>query len=147
MREDILNFASACSVCAQAKVTHQPPQGLLQPLPIPHRPWSHIALDFITGLPPSNHNNTILTIIDRLSKAVHFIPLTKLMINYPLALCTLHRQLMQNVLIYKCHTAGALVDHSLPLHFTMDHRHQSHFPATYSYIHPRLIKVRLCLKF
>ena len=60
------------------KVTLQPPQGLLQHLPIPHRPWSHIALDFVTGLPTSNHNTTILTIIDRFSKAVHFVPLTKL---------------------------------------------------------------------
>ena len=76
MREDIQNFVSACSVCAQASVTHQPPpQGLLQPLPIPHKPWSHIALD--TGLPTSNHNTTILTIVDRFSKAVHFVPLTK----------------------------------------------------------------------
>ena len=78
MREDINNFLSACSVCTQSKVTHKPPQGLLQPLPIPHRPWSHIALDFITGLPPSNHYDTILTIIDRFSKAVHFVPLKKL---------------------------------------------------------------------
>ena len=61
-REDILNFVAACSVCAQAKVTHQHPQGLLQPLPTPHRPWSHIALDFITGLPSSNHYTTILSI-------------------------------------------------------------------------------------
>ena len=78
MREDVQNFVSDCSVCTQFKVTHQPPQGLLQPLPIPHRPWSHIALDFVTGLPTSNHNTTILTIIDRFSKAVHFIPLPKL---------------------------------------------------------------------
>ena len=78
MREDIQNFVSACSFCAKAKVTHQPPQGLLQRLPIPHRPWSHIALDFVTGLPTSNHNTTILTIIDIFSKPVHFIPLTKL---------------------------------------------------------------------
>ena len=71
MREDISNFVSACSVCAQTKVTHQPPQG-------PHRPWSHIALDFVTGLPPSNHHKTTLTIVERFSKAVHFFPLTKL---------------------------------------------------------------------
>ena len=38
MREDILNFVAACSVCAQAKVTHQQPQGLLQSLPTPQRP-------------------------------------------------------------------------------------------------------------
>ena len=78
MREDIASFVAACSVCAQAKVPHRSPQGLLQPLPIPHRPWSHIALDYVTGLPPSHHHTTILTIVDRFSKAVHFIPLTKL---------------------------------------------------------------------
>ena len=78
MREDIASFVAACSVCAQTKVPHQLPQGLLQPLPIPHRAWSHIALDFVTGLPPSNRHNTILTVVDRVSKAVHFIPLTKL---------------------------------------------------------------------
>ena len=78
MREDIASFMAACSVCAKAKVLHKSPQGLLQPLPIPHRPWSHIALDFVTGLPPSHHHTTILTIVDRFSKAVHFIPLTKL---------------------------------------------------------------------
>ena len=78
MREDVCKFVAACLVCVQAKVPHQSPQGLLQPLPIPHRPWSHIALDFITGLLPSHHHTTILTIIDRFSKAVHFVPLTKL---------------------------------------------------------------------
>ena len=78
MREDVANYVAACSVCAQAKVPKQSPQGLLQPLPIPHHPWSHIALDFVTGLPSSNHYNTILTMVDRFSKAVHFVPLTKL---------------------------------------------------------------------
>ena len=78
MRGDVIDFVAACSVCAQAKSPHQSPQGLLQPLPIPHRPWSHIALDFITGLPTSHHHTTILTVVDRFSKAVHFVPLTKL---------------------------------------------------------------------
>ena len=64
--------------CAQAKPSHRPPSDLLQPLPIPHRPWSHIALDFMTGLHSSNHHTTILTIVDRFSQTVHFILLIKL---------------------------------------------------------------------
>ena len=47
---DMLWRVVGCSVCAQAKVPHQSTQGLLQPLPIPHRPWSHIALDFVMFL-------------------------------------------------------------------------------------------------
>ena len=100
MREDIKNFVSACSVCAQAKVTHQPPQGLLQPLPIPHRPWSHIALDFVTGLPTSNHSTTIFNIVDRFSKAVYFIPLTKL----PSATETAHLLITHVVRLHKIPT-------------------------------------------
>lgn len=35
-------------------------------------------VDFITSLPPAEGNATILTIIDRFSKVVHFVPLIKL---------------------------------------------------------------------
>ncbi len=52
--------------------------GFLRPLPIPSPPWSHIALDFVTGLPPSAGNTVVLTVVDRFSKAAHFIPLPKL---------------------------------------------------------------------
>lgn len=78
MGADVRTFIAACSVCARGKASHRPPAGLLQPLPIPHRPWSHISVDFVTGLPPSEGNDTILTIVDRFSKAVHFVPLPKL---------------------------------------------------------------------
>ncbi|KAM9421437.1 uncharacterized protein ACWYII_021537 [Salvelinus alpinus] len=50
---DTRRFVAACSDCAQTKSGNSPPAGRLRPLPIPSRPWSHIALDFITGLPSS----------------------------------------------------------------------------------------------
>jgi len=52
--------------------------GLLRPFPVPHHPWSHILLDVVTGLPPSDGNTAILTIVDRFSKMVHIVPLPKL---------------------------------------------------------------------
>ena len=52
--------------------------GLVQLLPIPSRPWSNIALDFVTGLPASQGNTTVLTVVDRFSKMVKFIALPKL---------------------------------------------------------------------
>ena len=78
MAADTREFVATCSVCARSKASHQAPAGLLRPLPIPHRPWSHIAVDFITGLPPSEGNTVVLTIVDRFSKAAHFIPLSRL---------------------------------------------------------------------
>lgn len=63
----------------------QLPIGLLQPMPIPQRPWSHIAIDFITNLPNSQGNTTILTVIDRFSKACCLIPLPKLLTAFETA--------------------------------------------------------------
>ncbi|KAJ8332896.1 hypothetical protein SKAU_G00417920 [Synaphobranchus kaupii] len=75
MIPDTRRFVKACTTCARSKASHQAPAGLLQPLPVPSRPWSHIGVDFVTGLPPSEGNTTILTVVDRFSKAAHFIPL------------------------------------------------------------------------
>ena len=78
MEEETKEFVAACLICSQHKSARHAPSGLLQPLPIAHGPWSHISLDFVTGLPPSDGNTTILTIVDRFSKSDHFIPLPKL---------------------------------------------------------------------
>lgn len=77
-KKDVISLVRACPVCNRGKTSHLPPQGLLHPLPIPHRPWSHLSMDFITGLPPSHGNTVILVIVDRFSKAARFIPLPKL---------------------------------------------------------------------
>ncbi len=78
MARDIRHFVLACSVCSVSKSSNRPPAGLLQPLLVPSRPWSHISLDFVSGLPPSQGNTVVLTVVDRFSKATHFIPLPKL---------------------------------------------------------------------
>lgn len=75
---DVQEFVNACSVCAHNKSSHRPPTRDLLPLPIPHRPWSHIAVDFVSGLPPSEGNFVILTIVDHFSKCVHWVPLPNL---------------------------------------------------------------------
>ncbi len=78
MVRDVRRFVISCPVCAQSKSSNSPLAGLLRPLPIPSRPWSHIALDFVTGLPPSAGNSVVLTVVDRFSKTARFIPLPKL---------------------------------------------------------------------
>uniref|UniRef100_A0A8C6M778 Gypsy retrotransposon integrase-like protein 1 n=1 Tax=Nothobranchius furzeri TaxID=105023 RepID=A0A8C6M778_NOTFU len=75
---DVKEYVSACHVCAQQKGSNQPPAGLLCCLPVPSRPWSHITLDFVCGLPPSHGFTVILTVVDRFSKACHLVPLKAL---------------------------------------------------------------------
>ena len=42
---------------------------------IPSWKWEIISLDFITGLPRNqNLNDLIMVVVDKLSKAAHFIP-------------------------------------------------------------------------
>jgi len=46
----------------------------LQQLSIPKHPWNLISMNFIEKLPPSSSFNTILVIVDCLSKQAIFIP-------------------------------------------------------------------------
>ncbi|KAI2645676.1 Transposon Tf2-6 polyprotein [Labeo rohita] len=75
---ETIQFVNRCSVCQTSKPSKHLPAGLLQPLPLPQRPWSHIAIDFITDLPSSQGNTVIFTIVDRFSKACRLIPIPKL---------------------------------------------------------------------
>ncbi|KAL0192526.1 hypothetical protein M9458_010822, partial [Cirrhinus mrigala] len=78
LRRDVQEYVLACNICARSKNPNAPSTGELQPLPIPKRPWTHISLDFVSGLPESLGKNTILTIVDRFSKAVHLVALSGL---------------------------------------------------------------------
>ena len=50
------------------------PYRLLKQLPIPERLWNSISMDFIEKLPMSDGSDTILVIVDRLTKQSIFIP-------------------------------------------------------------------------
>uniref|UniRef100_A0AAQ4Q6V0 Gypsy retrotransposon integrase-like protein 1 n=1 Tax=Gasterosteus aculeatus aculeatus TaxID=481459 RepID=A0AAQ4Q6V0_GASAC len=78
MEPEVREYVEACSLCARNKNSSRTRAGLLQPLPIPSRPWAEISVDFVTGLPTSNGNTAILTVVDRFSKMVHYIALPKL---------------------------------------------------------------------
>ncbi|QRW15631.1 Retrotransposable element Tf2 protein [Rhizoctonia solani] len=74
LKKFVNSYVSHCKTCIRSKPTNQVPVGLLKPLQIPERPWEDIAYDMIVGLPISEGFNAILTVIDRFSKMVHFIP-------------------------------------------------------------------------
>uniref|UniRef100_A0A3B3Q687 Gypsy retrotransposon integrase-like protein 1 n=1 Tax=Paramormyrops kingsleyae TaxID=1676925 RepID=A0A3B3Q687_9TELE len=77
-RSEVEQYVASCPECAQLKSSHQSPAGLLHPLPIPSRPWSHLGMDFITDLPLSRGNTVVLTVVDRFSKMCRLIALPKL---------------------------------------------------------------------
>jgi hypothetical protein len=75
MRNRIQQFVQVCDVCQRNKSDHKPTSGLLEPLQIPNRKWKSVSVDWIVGLPTSSrHNDSILTVIDRLTHMVHLIP-------------------------------------------------------------------------
>ncbi|KAL4282484.1 hypothetical protein GQ457_16G016990 [Hibiscus cannabinus] len=77
MGRDVEAYVKTCLVCQQDKVEVGKPMGLLQPLPIPERPWESISMDFIIGLPKVDDFSSIMVVVDRFSKYATFIPASK----------------------------------------------------------------------
>jgi hypothetical protein len=76
MRKDLEEFCDSCDVCQKIKTRNFTRYGFLIPNLIPHRPYKSISLDLIVNLPWSGEYNTILVVVDRLSKHASFIPTT-----------------------------------------------------------------------
>ena len=51
--------------------------GKLMPNSILEKPWMHISADFITKLPLAQEYDSILVVVNRLTKMVYFIPTTE----------------------------------------------------------------------
>ena len=71
---DVQQFCKSCVICMQSKPQHHKPYGSLKQLPIPEQPWNSIFMDFIEKLLSSSRFDTILVIVDWLTKQVIFIP-------------------------------------------------------------------------
>jgi len=76
MYTDVQDYVSTCEIFQKMKSEALALAGLLQSLPIPYQIWDGITLDFIEGLPMSHGKDTILVVIDKLSKYAYFMSLT-----------------------------------------------------------------------
>ncbi len=70
-------FIKSCDVCVRTKNPCHHLNGLFQPLLILTSLWSSISMDFIIDLPPSSSYDSIMVVVDHLTKMVHFILCTK----------------------------------------------------------------------
>ena len=87
LRHDVEAYVKGCNVCLALKAVRHKPYSDLQFLPVPTYQWKDLSMDFVTGLPISTNwkgdsYDSILVIIDRLTKMVHYEP-AKITINAP----------------------------------------------------------------
>jgi len=80
MAKDIAAYLTHCHACLLNKPTWHRPYGTLSPITSPSEPFDTITIDLVTDLPPCAHEglakpfDTIMTVTDKFSKAVRFIP-------------------------------------------------------------------------
>ncbi len=77
IRQTIARYVDNCDTCTRIKPARHKPYGYLRPLEIPQRRWDSISMDFVTGLPLSQGFDSILVVVDRLTKMAHYIPTTE----------------------------------------------------------------------
>jgi hypothetical protein len=87
LHTQVRKFCEECDFCQRNKASNLAQAGQLQPIPPPIQPWDTISLDWIVGLPEDGPtgNNSILVVVDKLSKMGKFIPCKSTMTSPQLA--------------------------------------------------------------
>ena len=87
LRRDVKSYVQGCDVCLTSKAVRHKPYGDLQSLFVSTHQLKNLSMDFVTGLPlsadwKSNNYDSILVIVNRLTKMVHYEPV-KVTIDAP----------------------------------------------------------------
>ena len=81
MKQLVAEFVHVCHTCQHVKPDCREKQCLLQPLPLPTRKWQSICIDWVLGPHEMTRNgsnfNAVLTVTDRATRMVHFVPTCK----------------------------------------------------------------------
>ena len=87
LRRNVEDNVKGCDIWLASKIVRHKPYGDLQFLSVPTHCWKYLLIDFVTGLPIStmwkeNSNNSILVIVNWLTKIVYYKPV-KVIIDAP----------------------------------------------------------------
>jgi transposase InsO family protein len=77
LRTDVKRFVRNCQTCRRSHAPRDRPPGLLNPLPIPDRPWQHISVDFKEFPPDKSGHDMLIVFVCRLGKRSISIPCSK----------------------------------------------------------------------
>jgi len=110
MSRYIGQYVSTCDFCLQTKPWQHFLVGELQPLSVPDTRWDTLSVNFVVKLLESSRHDAIMTVVDSISKRVHFVPTYTTVTVEGAARLFLHH-------IWKLY--------SLPKHVVSDHRPQS----------------------
>ena len=75
MSRYIGQYVSTCDLCLRTKLIRQALVDKLHPLRILNSQWDMLSVDFVVELPLSSRHNAVMTVVDLVSKRVHFIPM------------------------------------------------------------------------
>jgi hypothetical protein len=64
LKDSVEEYVKTCLTCQQNRTLNKKQAGLLQPLPIPERPWESVSMDFMVSLPPSRGFDAIMVVVD-----------------------------------------------------------------------------------
>ena len=74
MKKEVAEYLARCIESQQVMVEHQHPTKLFHPLPILEWKWEVINMDFIIVFPKNvKKHESIMVVLDKLSKETHFI--------------------------------------------------------------------------
>ena len=68
--KEVKQYVEGYDACQYNKNRTEQPAGKLMPNSIPEKLWTHISVDFITKLPLAQGYNSILVVVDQLTKMV-----------------------------------------------------------------------------
>jgi len=75
MEADVRKYCNECDNCQRTKASHHAKYGLLHPLEMACKLWTHISTHFIMNLPESEGATMILVVVDCFTQMVHCIPI------------------------------------------------------------------------